>query len=430
MRRRPLLSLCLSPRALIFAYVRQCSLALFTLSLVAFFPPFWVNANASETQELRSPLVLWHGYRGDERRWLDGALERWQRAGGAPVRALPLPHDALSNKLRAAIPRGNGPDLFIAAHDRAGSWAEAGLLETIGAWVTEEELADLFPAAIRALTVRGNLFALPLAAKTLVLYYYPALTGEPPEKLSTLVEQAQRFKAGGPRRWGIGQGDSDSLYFHAPWLHGFGARVFLRDGSLGLCGPKAEASLALVHRFEKTLLSPPGLDGALAANYFREQRIAFVINGPWFRGDLDGREGWSIAPLPTIDETGQKAAPYLGVEGIFLSAARRSERGRRLVALDLARYLSGPAEAARRLDEGALPARRSVYRRPAQNEMQRIWRSTFRRQFEESEPLSNDPRMGGVWTPMARALSLARRGVNSPREALKEACSRIEEGWR
>ena len=382
-----------------------------------------------------SPLLLWHGYRGDERSWLEAALKRWRAQGGTPVRALPLPHNALANKLRAAIPRGNGPDLFIAAHDRAGSWATAGLLEPIGAWVSEELIRDFFPASVAALMVRGNLFALPLSAKALALYYYPALTGPPPETLSELTAQAKRFQEQGESRWGIGQGAPDSLYFHAPWLHGFGAEVFNRDGSLALVGSGAEASLQLLRRWEVEGVSPPELDGALAATYFRERRLAFVINGPWFRGDLSGANGWEVAPLPRVDETGLPASPFLGVEGIFLSASPRAALHRRREALALAEYLTSTEEAVELLRVGLLSARRSCYQDISEasqplEERERRWRETFLRQFEQSRALSNDPRMGSVWTPMARALSLSRRGKQSPAAALTEARQRIEEGWR
>ena len=37
---------------------------------------------------------------------------------------------APADKLAVAVPRGNGPDLFIFAHDRLGDWATSGLLET------------------------------------------------------------------------------------------------------------------------------------------------------------------------------------------------------------------------------------------------------------------------------------------------------------
>ena len=405
------------------------------LSALSFLCPPLLSAATTAPVSATSPLLLWHGYRGDERSWLEAALRRWRAQGGTPVRALPLPHNALGNKLRAAIPRGNGPDLFIAAHDRAGSWAAAGLLEPIGAWVSAELLRDFFPASIAALTVRGNLFALPLSAKALALYYYPELTGSPPETLSELTAQAKRFQEQGESRWGIGQGAPDSLYFHAPWLHGFGAEVFHRDGSLALAGAGAEASLQLLRRWELEGVSPPELDGALAATYFRERRLAFVVNGPWFRGDLAGAEGWEVAPLPRVDETELAASPFLGVEGIFLSAAPRAALHRRREALALAEHLTSAEEAVELLRVGLLSARRSCYQENTGiaaplEERERRWRETFLRQFEQSRALSNDPRMGSVWTPMARALSLARRGKQSPAAALAEARQRIEEGWR
>ena len=54
-----------------------------------------------------------------------------------------VPYDAFADKLTSAIPRGNGPDLFIYPHDRIGDWADAGMIEPIEFWV-DDARADRF----------------------------------------------------------------------------------------------------------------------------------------------------------------------------------------------------------------------------------------------------------------------------------------------
>ncbi len=51
----------------------------------------------------------------------------------------------LEDALKAAIPSGQGPDLFIWAHDWIGKFAEAGLLEPIDDYVTDDILKDFAP---------------------------------------------------------------------------------------------------------------------------------------------------------------------------------------------------------------------------------------------------------------------------------------------
>ena len=65
-------------------------------------------------------VILWHAYRGDEAKALEETVNAYrQRPNAAHVRLVAVPYDAFANKLRVAVPRGNGPDLFIFAHARA-----------------------------------------------------------------------------------------------------------------------------------------------------------------------------------------------------------------------------------------------------------------------------------------------------------------------
>ena len=74
-------------------------------------------------------LTLWHAYRGAERTTLEALLEAYSsEENGVTVRARAIPYDGFNTKLEAAGPRGHGPDLFIAAHERLGSWVQQGLI--------------------------------------------------------------------------------------------------------------------------------------------------------------------------------------------------------------------------------------------------------------------------------------------------------------
>ena len=65
-----------------------------------------------------APIRVWHAYRGDEEKALLEILSMWK---GEPIDTLAVPFDAYAAKLQAAIPLGDGPDLFIDAHERMGT---------------------------------------------------------------------------------------------------------------------------------------------------------------------------------------------------------------------------------------------------------------------------------------------------------------------
>jgi maltose-binding protein MalE len=375
-------------------------------------------------------LTLWHAYRGEERLFLERALSDFRLRTGSNVRALHLPYNAFANKLQIAIPRGNGPDLFIFAHDRVGDWAESALIEPIGYWMDAASQAIFYPSAMQALTYRGQLYGLPLSCKTLALFYHRGLIDAPPKTTDELIQSAKSVQESVTDAWGLAYPELDSLYFHAPWIHAFTDRPLSPDLKTRVNSPEVSRSVAYVHRLRDELkLIPPEVNGALISELFRRKKLAFVINGPWFKGDLEGGEAdeeashsrgekrpwWGVAPLPTLSETGRPLAPFLSVEAVMISP--RSAHPER--AWTLARFLASEALAEKRLLDGQLVAHMRPYSGKEANESQ--WIQTFRAQFDMAVPLSNAPAMKRMWTPMKRALSRAILYGHLPKPALDEA---------
>src|SRR3569623_3117406 len=127
-------------------------------------------------------VVLWHAYNGDERVALEATAAAWNTAHpDQPLTLVAVPYDAFADKLSSAIPRGNGPDLFIYPQDRIGDWADAGVIEPLEFWV-DAARADRFSAqALGAMAYKGSLWGLPMTVQSLVLYYRTGLAPEPPK---------------------------------------------------------------------------------------------------------------------------------------------------------------------------------------------------------------------------------------------------------
>lgn len=366
-------------------------------------------------------LTLWHAYRGGEARALELACA--QIAAARPelaVRLVAIPFDAFVNKVSVAVPNGNGPDLFLYAHDRVGDWAARGILEPIEFWVDLPLVERFFPRTLDALVYRGALYGLPLAFKTLALFRDTTLVPSAPETTAELEATVRALRTRDPKIQGIAW-ELDSLYFHAPWLHGFGGSVYVDEhDTLALDRPEAAASLAFVRRWQREHIIPEEATSALITSLFRARSLAFAVNGPWFRGELEGHDGWAVSPLPTISETGRKAAPFLGVEAAMISA----KGPRRRLAFELALALTSDDLAPLRWKEGGqLPANKGIYGDPAV-EADPI-ASAFRGQVDATVAMSNRPHMRQVWSPVKRALSKAIVGGADPRAALAEAVREI-----
>ena len=135
-------------------------------------------------------ITVWHAYRGAEESALKKLADRWNQSRPEhPVVLLSIPYDAFSNKLTSAIPRGHGPDVFLAAHERAGDWARANLIEV---WQEDGIDAPLYhPTTVDAVRVDSGLAGVPLAYKSLVLFYNPTLIEAPPSTTDELIALAR-----------------------------------------------------------------------------------------------------------------------------------------------------------------------------------------------------------------------------------------------
>jgi maltose-binding protein MalE len=89
------------------------------------------------------------GRRGARVREGRGYLQRAKAASGVKITTLPVPYDALADKITAAVPRGKGPDIFIFAQDRLGGWVEAGkTIEPIDFYVDKATKDRFLPSTV------------------------------------------------------------------------------------------------------------------------------------------------------------------------------------------------------------------------------------------------------------------------------------------
>ena len=160
------------------------------------------------------PIVVWHAYRGEEEAALERALAAFSDAArerGEPVSisTLAIPYDAFSSKINAAVPLGDGPHLFIDSHERLGDYRNREVVAPVGDAL---ESGAFLPAALEAVTLDEQVFAVPLNLKSLALYVNTDLADAP----ATFEEIVDASFANGiyPLAY-----EAMNPYAHAPLLH-------------------------------------------------------------------------------------------------------------------------------------------------------------------------------------------------------------------
>ncbi len=370
-----------------------------------------------------SQLTLWHAYRAAEEEALQQSIALFEAANpGVRVESLALPYDAFASKLSAALPTDHGPDVFIFAHERIGGWARESKIAPLDA-----ELAELgpqfIPTSLEALKFEGHSYGLPLALKSVALYYNKKLIPKPPATTDELVALAKAHTgrdAAGLPTYGLAYQLKDS-YYQALWLHGFGGSVFEEPGHrLRIATPQAERALAFVRDLAlRDKVIPEEPSSTLVSALFRAGQAAMAINGPWFAGELSGVL-YGVATLPIVSATGLPAKPFLSVEAAFVSARSSHPAAARA----LARFLASRESAVLRAVLGRqVVATRAAYDDPRVGGDALL--RTFRRQAEQAVPTDNTPAMQAFWEPSNRALAAVVGGGVAPADALAQAERRM-----
>jgi arabinogalactan oligomer/maltooligosaccharide transport system permease protein len=388
--------------------------ALVALALVVSLGPALGGCGAPEPR-----IVVWHAYRGDEERALAEVSRAWEAEGGTKVTLLSIPFDAFVAKVEAAVPRGNGPDLFIDGHQRLGSYARNALVADPGDAFPPGDEARYDATSVAAVSPEGRARAVPLSAKCLALFVNERLATEPVAALADL-ERLPLPAGAFPLAY-----ESEIAFFHAPFLHAYGGRMLDAEGGFGMVGERAEASLAYVKGLKDRGAIPDEPGGALVKQLFLGGNAAALISGPWFLAEIHGEVPYRVTPLPRTVPDGPQLAPFVTIEAAMLTpqGARRPEARR------FARYLG---------DEGSARTRAIVGRQVVSTVS--AWRlpelandrvlSAFHEAARLGIPTPSSTRMQAAWVPADQAVKKVLRGAASPHDALVEAKARFDDVLR
>jgi arabinogalactan oligomer/maltooligosaccharide transport system substrate-binding protein len=167
----------------------------------------------------------------------------------------------------------------------------------------------------------------------------------------------------------------------------------------------------------------------VASSIFSEGRTPMVINGPWFRSEIDPGVPYTVVPLPAFPD-GKPASGFSTCEGVLMS--RRSLHKKE--AFQLMRFLTTDARSTDvRMELGGQTVTLGeAWERvlPHLSANERAIFVAFRTAFERSVPSPSQPSMNAVWTPMNAALYKAIHKDEPPPAAIKEAQQRIQEALK
>jgi arabinogalactan oligomer / maltooligosaccharide transport system substrate-binding protein len=340
---------------------------------------------------------------------------------GITVAVQEVPFDQIRDLVSVQGPAGQGPDVFIGAHDWLGELATNGTVAPLDIAPIADQYLDV---AVQAFTYDGTTYGLPYSIENIALIRNTDLAPEAPSSLEEMIEIGLAAVEAGDADIPVGwQQNGNGDPFHNYWVvTGAGGYVFGQadDGSYNAddVGIDSEGGLRAAELFGEMydqgfLNSDITYDVMIDA--FSSGRTPFAVTGPWAVGDFSGVD-FVVEALPPVD--GNAPGPFVGVQGFMVSAFAENSLAANTFVLD---YL-GTDEVQLALFEAGNrpPALVSAFEQIQDDPIV----AGFGAAGETGRPMPAIPEMGAVWGAWTDAYENIFSG-NDPEAAFSEAAEQI-----
>ena len=282
-------------------------------------------ATTTTAGEALPPLLVW----ADEKRApvIQEVGAAFTEATGVELQVEIVDFGSIKDEVITKGPAGEGPDIFIGAHDWVGELASNGAVAAID---LGSKAAEFTENGLRAVQWDGTQYGMPYATEAIAMYYNPDLVADAPATIEELTTACDGLDSGIACLVVPGGNDAGDAYHHQMFITAFGGQLFAYDPATGYDG-----ETVLINAAETiagaTLLEQLVADGYVpstnygdAKNLFTQGEAAFWFTGPWEVGSLNtpadnpGAPNWSVAVMPTAD--GNPMAPHVGIQAFYQSA--------------------------------------------------------------------------------------------------------------
>ncbi len=280
------------------------------------------SATTTSTSQMEcgsGTVVIWHNMQPNELQVFQSIAEEYMAmCPNVNIKFEQKPN--LEDALKAAIPAGQGSDLFIWAHDWIGKFAEAGLLEPIDNYVTDNVLKDFASMAVEAIQYKGHYYAMPFAAETVALIYNKDMVKEPPKTFDEMKAIMEKYNDPNNGKYGIAW--PINAYFISAIAQAFGGYYFNdKTEQPGLDNAKTIEGFEFFFKNIWPYMAPTG-DYNSQQSLFLEKKAPMMVNGPWSIASVKKAGiNFGVTPLPPITMNGKSywPRPYGGVKLFYFA---------------------------------------------------------------------------------------------------------------
>ena len=294
----------------------------------------------------------------------------------------------------------SAPDMYFFAHDKLGVYAEMGILSPITDFISRDELSDYIPLTLSSSEYKGELYQLPIYFETLLFVYNKKYMGE--KEVPKTTEELYSYMEAKTKYGHYGFVEQHSTpYYAAGWIHAFGSDYISQEGVPLFDTEEMKSALEYHKKFVS--LMPGETEYATVNTLFLEGMAHTSIVGPWFVPSIK-EKGIDVgfAPMPIVDITGERIAPYCGVQGVHVIKVKGEEKKDEITRV-LRALMSPEIGVDLALGTGAAPSRLSSYENQdvKNNELVMLMRQTA----ESTVAMPNVPELDPVFVVAGNLLT-------------------------
>lgn len=371
-------------------------------------------------------LLVWEDI--EKTNGIADAVAKFEELHDVKVQVVEKAYAKQNEDLRLDGPAGIGPDVITIPGDQIGTLVLEGLLHKMT--LTDAEKDAFTDVALESQTVAGEVYGLPKAVETIVMYYNKDLVDEAnlPETLNEWYDFSEKVVGDGQygflTLW-------DQIYYAQSVFSASGGYIFGEnaDGSfntddIGLATSGVIEAATRMQEFYTNEIFPAGIIGeqgiTVLDTLFSEGKAAAVISGPWNANPFkEAGIDYGVVALPKLD-SGEHMSAFVGVKSYNVSSYSKNSE----LAEEFVKFIANEENSKVRFEKtNEVPALKVLVDNPAVAADPVAKAVAEQSQYSELTP--SIPEMNEVWTPVDSALQTIATG-SDVKTALEQAVELIK----
>jgi maltose-binding protein MalE len=348
--------------------------------------------------------------------------KQFEKKYGIPVKVSLVDLGQIRTQFLLASGGAECADIAIIPHDNLGALVENAAVLPVNLGAKKK---NYLGPAIEGFMYNGKLYGVPLAVENIGFFRNTDLVPKAPETWDEMIAIGTELVKQG--KCEVIMGFPDATYNSFPFYSSFDGNIFgkNKDGSLDpnkveIASPAFIQGLDLMTSLVKKGLVPNAIDWDAAHVLFESGKAPFIMTGPWALNRFKtSKVHYAISPFPAAKKGGKPGAPFLGVQGMIISASSKQAMLAQAFATEFI------------ATEANMQAIYNAEQRPS------AWKSIaekvkdpdstgFAAAGANAIPMPSIPAMGYVWDAWVNAAALSFSGKKTPQDALANAKVQIE----